>query len=134
MRGETNLFTGGLWLMTTGAYSIEVRIHGKSGDGTVQIPVNSVATAQLPLPPWLGKILVVLGLILFCGAMAIVAAAAGESILSPGVLPGKIERRKYWIATVITGGVLTLALVGGKKWWDAEETQFPLPPARRRLA
>ena len=124
VRGETNLFTGGLWLMTTGAYSIEVRIHGQSGEGTVQIPVNSVATAQLPLPPWLGKILGALGLILFCGAMAIVAAAAGESILPPGVLPGKIERRKYWTATVMTGLVLTLALVGGKKWWDAEETNF----------
>jgi hypothetical protein len=124
VRGETNLFTGGLWLMTMGAYSIEVRIHGQSGEGTMQIPVNSVATAQLPLPPWLGKILAALGLILFCGAMAIVAAAAGESILPPGVLPGKTERRKYWIATIITGVVLSLALVGGKKWWDVEETNF----------
>ncbi len=110
--------------MTTGAYSIEVRIHGQSGDGTVQIPVNSVATAQLPLPSWLGKILMVLGLILCCGAMAIVAAAAGESTLPSGVLPGRPERRKYWIATVITGIVLALALVGGKKWWDVEETDF----------
>jgi hypothetical protein len=122
--GQTNLYTGGLWLMTTGAYSIEVHIHGQSGEGTVQIPVNSVATAQLPLPPWLGKILLALGLILFCGALAIIAAAAGESTLTPGVLPGKTQRRKYWIAVIITGIVLTLALVGGKKWWDVEETNF----------
>jgi hypothetical protein len=132
--GETNLYTGGLWLMTMGAYSIEVHIHGQSGEGTVQIPVNSVATAQLPLPPWLGKILLALGLILFCGALAIIAAAAGESTLQPGVLPGKNERRKYWSAVIITGVVLTLALVGGKKWWDVEETNSGGPISRQMSA
>jgi hypothetical protein len=124
IRGETNLYTGELWLMTTGAYSIEVRIRGSAGDGTVQIPVNSIATAQLPLPPLLGKILVVLGLLLFCGGIAIVAAAASESSLPPGALPGKSERRKFWIATTVTTIVLVLALVGGRKWWNAEERDF----------
>jgi hypothetical protein len=124
MRGETNFYTGDLWLMTFGAYSIEVRIHGQSGDGTVQIPVNSAATAQLPLPPWLGGILVVLGLLLIFGAIAIVGAMAGESTLPPGVLPGKNNRQKYWIAVVVTAVVLAFALVGGKKWWDVEERNF----------
>jgi hypothetical protein len=122
--GETNLYSGSMWLMTMGAYSIEVRIRGPSGEGVVQIPVNSVATAQLPLPPWLGGILLTLGVVLFCGAVAIVAAAAGESVLPPGVLPGKKNRRKYWIAGIVTGVVLALALVGGKKWWDVEEKNF----------
>jgi len=136
VRGETNLFTGGLWLMTTGAYSIEVRIHGQSGEGTVQIPVNSVATAQLPLPPWLGKILVALGLILFCGAMAIVAGAAGESTLPPGVLPGKTEHRKYWIATIITGVVCGLAFGWPGIVWGlgVATTLAAEPDAGRRAA
>jgi hypothetical protein len=124
VRGETNLCSGQLWLMTSGAYSILVRIRGASGEGAVQIPVNSVATAQLPLPSLLGQTLLALGLILFCGGMAIVAAAAGESALPPGVLPGKTERRKYWVAAGITGLVLALALVGGRKWWNAEEKDF----------
>jgi hypothetical protein len=124
VRGETNLYTGELWLMTSGAYSINVRISGASGEGAVQIPVNSVATAQLPLPPFLGQILVAMGLFLFCAGIAIVAAAAGESALPPGVLPGRTEVRKYWKAAMITSVVLVLAVMGGRRWWNSEEKDF----------
>jgi hypothetical protein len=124
VQGETNLFSGQLWLMTVGAYSIDVRVRGKSGEGSVQIPVNAVATRQLPLPSWLGGVLLALGLILFCGGIAIVAAAAGESVLPPDVLPGKVERRRYWTATVVTTVIFVLLLVGGRKWWDSEEAGF----------
>ncbi len=122
--GETNVFTGELWLMTFGAYSIDVRIHGTSGEGEVLIPVNSAATAQLPLPPALGGALAVLGLILFFGAIAIVAAAAGESTLPIGVPWGENRRFRYWTAAAITTVVLGLGLVGGKAWWKAEAQDF----------
>jgi hypothetical protein len=122
--GETNLCAGELWLMTGGAYSILVRIRGPSAEGSVQIPVNSVATAQLPLPPLLGWTLLALGLVLLCGGVAIVAAAAGESVLPPGALAKNTDRRKYWVAASVTGIVLALGLVGGRKWWSAEEKNF----------
>ncbi len=122
--GETNLFSGELWLMTEGAYSIDVRVRGKSGEGAVQIPVNSVAIRQLPLPPWLGGALLGLGLILFCGGIAIVAAAAGESVLPPGVSAGIVDRRKYWRAAAVTTVIFVLLLVGGRKWWNSEEADF----------
>lgn len=124
VRGEPNLFAGSMWLMTMGAYSIQVRIHGPSGDGLVQIPVNSVATSQLPLPRWLGGMLIGLGLLLFCGAVNVVAAAAGESTVPPGEAPGPVSRRKYWIAAAVSGIVLAFGLVGGKAWWAAEERNF----------
>ena len=122
--GETNFFTGELWLMTGGAYSINVRVRGKSGEGAVQIPVNSVAIRQLPLPPWLGGVLLALGLVLFCAGIAIVAAAAGESVLPPEVLPGNVERRKHRTAAVVTTIIFVLLLVGGRKWWNSEEANF----------
>jgi hypothetical protein len=122
--GETNLFTGDLWLMTETAYSIDVRVRGKSGEGAVQIPVNSVATRQLPLPPWLGGVLLGLGLILFCGGIAIIAAASGESVLPPDVVPGKAERRKYWKAVVTSTVIFVLLLIAGWKWWKSDEASF----------
>lgn len=122
--GETNSFTGELWLMTRGAYSIDVRINGKPGAGSVQIPVNSVALHQLPLPAWLGGVLLALGLLLFGGAVAIVGAAAGEAVLPPGVSVAPNTRRRYWTAVVTTTFVLTLSLYGGKKWWNSDEAEF----------
>jgi len=122
--GEKNLFSGELWLMAFGAYSIDVRIRGESGEGAVQLPVNSVATRQLPLPSFLGKLLLTLGAILFFGGIAIVAAAARDSVLATGLLPGRVERRKGWIAAGVTALILVAALVGGKKWWSFEETDF----------
>jgi hypothetical protein len=122
--GETNVFAGELWLMTSGAYSINLRVRGPSGDGTVPIPVNSVAIRQLPLSRWLGAMLVALGAILCCGAIAITAAAAGESTLAPGVSPGRRARVKYWRAAAITTVVSALALVGGRSWWRADEAEF----------
>src|SRR2546422_763078 len=91
--GEANLYAGELWLMSFGAYSIEVRIRGGNGEGSVQIPVNSVAIRQLPLPSLLGKLLLALGAVLVFGGLAIVAAAAREAGLPPGALPENAERR-----------------------------------------
>ena len=69
--GEANLYGGELWLMSFGAYSIEVRIRGGNGEGSVQIPVNSVAIRQLPLPSLLGKLLLALGAVLVFVALLI---------------------------------------------------------------
>src|SRR5262245_15447832 len=122
--GETNLFTGELWLMSFGAYSVEVRVKGDQGDGVVQIPVTSVAIRQLPLPSVLGKVLLLLGTILVVGGIGIAAAAFREAALPPGAVAGKLNRRHGWIAAGITATILAFALIGGKYWWAAEEDNF----------
>jgi len=122
--GESNLYTGELWLMSFGAYSIEVRIRGTAGDGVVQIPVNSVALRQLPLPPYLGKVLVVLGIILLLGAIGIAAAAAREAVLPAGLSVDASQRRKGWRVGALTSVILVILLAGGKRWWQAEEKAF----------
>ena len=76
------------------------------------------------MPGRLGGILIVLGLLLFSGAIAIVGAAAGESVLPAGAIATQALRRKYWIAGIVTGIVLVAALVGGRIWWNAEERIF----------
>ena len=124
IEGETNLYSGELWLMSVGAYTIEIKLSGPLGTGKVQIPVSSVPLSQLPMPRFLGIILVGLGVILFFGGVAIVAAAARESVLAPGGVIGKIERRKGRLAAGITTVILLLGLVGGRRWWNADEAKF----------
>ena len=122
--GETNFYSGELWLMSVGAYSIEVKIRGADGQGSVQIPVSSVALSQLPLPPFLGRILVILGILLFVLGVSVVAAAARESVLVPGTIIGTTERRKGRRAAIFTTVLFVLLLIGGKLWWDSDEAKF----------
>jgi hypothetical protein len=122
--GEPGLYRGDLWLMRTGAYSIEVRVSGAAGEGAVQIPVNSVATHQLPLPASLRDVLLVLGGLLSFGGLGIVYAAAGESVLAAGAPMQKANRRKGLVASVISAVVVVLALAGGWSWWKADEQNF----------
>jgi hypothetical protein len=122
--GESNLYSGDLWLMSFGAYSIEVRINGKAGSGSIQIPVNSVATSQLPMPPYLEKLLLLLGAMLVIGGLAIVEAAARESVLPAGVAPVPRDRRRGLFACAVTAIIVALALAGGSRWWDSEASKF----------
>jgi hypothetical protein len=122
--GETNLFAGELWLMVNGAYGIDIRVRGPSGNGAVQVPVNSVATHQLPLPSWLGGMLLALAAILFCAGVAIIAAAAGESVLPPGAVLDKRHRRRYRKAATIATFVFAAGLVLGRNWWNSDEADF----------
>jgi hypothetical protein len=122
--GEPGLYRGDLWLMRTGAYSIEVRIAGAAGEGEVQIPVNSVATHQLPLPTSLRNVLLALGGILTFGWLGIIYAAAGESVLAPDAPMQRADRRKGLIASAVAAVILVFSLTGGWYWWKADEQDF----------
>ena len=124
VNGETNLYAGELWLMSFGAYSVEVRIKGELGSGAAQIPVTSVAIRQLPLPGLLGKILLFLAAVLVSGGIGIAAAAAREAALPAGTVPGRVERRKGLLAALAVAVVSVVALAGGRYWWNVEEGDF----------
>jgi hypothetical protein len=121
---QPGLYAGDLWLMSVGAYSIQVRLAGPSGEGVIQIPVNSVATHQMPLPAYLRDILLALGSVLTFGGVAIAYAAAGESVLAPEATMQWANRRRGIIASIVTTLVLALALAGGWHWWQLEEQDF----------
>jgi hypothetical protein len=124
VRGETNLYFGELWLMRVGAYSVEVRVKGPQGDGTVEIPVTSVAIRQLPMPGVLGKILLILCAILVIGGIAIATAAGREAALPAGANADKWQRWKGFFAAAATTIIFTLALDHGRSWWGDEENAF----------
>jgi hypothetical protein len=124
VKGETNLYSGELWLMSFGAYSVEVRVKGEKGSGSVQIPLTSAATRQLPMPPLLGKVLLLLGFTLVAGGISIVSAASREATLPAGMSPGRLERRHGFVAGGAAALLTTGALIGGHYWWKAEENAF----------
>ena len=122
--GEAGLYSGELWLMTAGSYSIEVTVAGSEGEGTVFVPVLAVAERLLPMHPTVGFGLAGAALFLFAGAVTIVGAAVRESVLEPGRAPDGRRRWRGRIAMVLFTLVLGAVLGGGWLWWDAVDAVF----------
>jgi len=122
VRGEANLYTAELWLMTSGAYSIFVNVVGPAGTGTTVVPINSVATTRLQMSPWFGGALVACGLLLVLGLISIVGAAVRESMLAPGETG--VRKWRPRIAMLIASAVLALLLWGGRAWWSSVDSDY----------
>jgi hypothetical protein len=122
--GEPNLFHAELWLMARGAYSVHVNVDTEHGSAKVIVPVNSLATTRLPMTAGLGGILTILGILLFTLAISIVGAGVRESVLSPGVSPGRRQLVAGRSALGSAALLLTLSLVGGRAWWNAKDLDY----------
>jgi hypothetical protein len=121
VRGETNLYATTLWLMESGAYSVDVSVEGARGAGRVVVPVNSIAISRRTMSPWFGAMLATLGLVLFVGAVRIAGATFGEATLEPGVAAARSDARRSRLAMAISVPVFILLLAVGKSWWDRED-------------
>src|SRR4051812_19915952 len=131
--GSANVYSGQIWLMSRGSYSVYVTVNGARGSGTAIVPVTSFATGRLGLSRGLAAILVALGALLFVGLITIVRAATGEALLEPGQRMTDATRRKARIAMLVATPVLGLLVFGGARWWgsvdgDYERTMYR-PPA-----
>jgi hypothetical protein len=122
--GEPRLWSAELWFMDFGSYSVHVAVEGAAGSGTVIVPVPAVATQTLGMRRGMAAGLAGLGLFLLVGALTIVGAAVRESVLPPGEVPDARRRRRSWIARAVAVPVLALAVLGGSRWWDAEDAAY----------
>ena len=122
--GQSGTFTGQLWLMARGSYSVYVTVHGARGEGQAIVPVNSFATGRLGLPPGLTAVLVLLGLALLAGLVTIVRAAVGESLVPPGGTLEPAKRRRANVIAVAAVPALALVVFGGAKWWSAVDADY----------
>jgi hypothetical protein len=132
--GQSRLYTGQLWLMARGSYSVYVRVDGRKGPGTAIVPVDSFATGRLGLSLPLGAVLVALGGLLFAGLVTIVRASAGESLVPPGEEFDPALRKRSNAIAAISIPILALAVFGGARWWnsvdaDYQRTMFHPPAA-----
>lgn len=121
--GDAAQWSGQLWLMTFSSYSVKVVVRGAAGEGSVVVPVPAAPTQMLGMRPQLGWVLAGLGLFLFAGALALVAAAVREGSLPAGEEPGAGHRTRARVVTVLAGLLLASALYGGKSWWDGVEAE-----------
>jgi hypothetical protein len=122
--GEPGLFAAQLWFMTTGAYSVHVRVEGDAGAGTAVVPVASLATRTQGFSAPLAALLIGLGLFLAAGLVTIVRAAVRESVLPPGALPDRRRIRRARGAAAATVLLLAVALAGGRAWWASEAAAY----------
>jgi hypothetical protein len=122
--GETNLYSTQLWIMNMGAYSVFVDVDGPLGSGTAIVPFNAISTRRLEMPRWMATLFAVVGVVLFLLIMAIVGAAARESVLSPSMGPGSRESWRGRFASLLTACLLGGALLIGSRWWKQVDRDF----------
>lgn len=126
LEGETGggTFTGSLWLMAHGAYSVDVSVHGAHGRANVLVPVASVATGQLEMSAALGALLVALGVVLVAGLVTIVYKAAGESLVEPGAALESARRTRARRVAAVSVPIIALGVLGGARWWNTVDRQY----------
>ena len=122
--GSQGSFAGQLWLMASGTYSVYVAVSGRSGSGTLIVPVAAVATGTLALSPVLKVLLGILGTLLVAGVVTATYAAAGESQVAPGESMPPERKRKARNAVLIAIPVMGFIILGGARWWNAEAAQY----------
>ena len=122
--GDPTLHAAEIWFMTASSYQMAVDVEGPSGAGTAIVPVMALATAERTLPPWLGWVLALLGVLLTAGLLTLIAAGVRESVLPPGEEPDARRRRRARWATA--GAIVGAALIlwGGNTWWAAEAESY----------
>ncbi|HWL39654.1 MAG TPA: hypothetical protein VNO75_05395 [Gemmatimonadaceae bacterium] len=124
VEGDPGLYLAPLWIMSGGSNSVTVNVAGTLGSGSAVIPVVVVADRRLDMNPLLGVGLSAVGMFLFIGLVTIIGAAVREGVLPPGAVPDDGRRRKARFAMAGGAAVLALALFGGSRWWQSEDTRF----------
>ena len=122
--GDPDLYAAELWLMTVGAYRVEVAVEGDRGAGEVSVPVTSVMLGVRDLPPGLGWILAALALLLVAGVVSITGAAVRESQIPAGEAAGPGQRRRARIAMAVTAAGVGGLLYLGNLWWEAVDREI----------
>ena len=122
--GDPTLYAAEIWFMTASSYQMAVDVHGPAGTGTAIVPVMALATAEREMPPWLGGVLIALGMVLTAGLLTLIGAAVRETVLPPGAEPDQRRRTRARIATAGTVVGAGLILWGGMVWWEAEAQAY----------
>lgn len=122
--GQSGWYRTRLWLMTTGSYSVTVSVAGARGAGSAVVPVVAMPIARLSFGTGRALLLGACGVFLLAGLLTIIGAAVREGVLAPGMEPDALRRRRARRAIARAAFVIALLLLGGWRWWAAEDARF----------
>jgi hypothetical protein len=117
---DPHLFTSSIWLMEYGSLRVLLKVSGERGNAEMSVPVASFARQSLPMPRWLGALLIALALGLAAGMISIVGAAVREARLPAGELVGARARGSGIVAMAVTGAVVAAISYLAFAWWNID--------------
>jgi hypothetical protein len=121
---DPRYFTSSLWLMASGSMRVLLKVNGARGPAEMSVPVPAFATGMLPMPKWLGAMLLILALGLAVGAISIVRAAARESRVEPGAPVPPHYQRSGRRATIIMTVLVAAIFFGAFHWWNSDAQNY----------
>jgi hypothetical protein len=124
VKGETNRFEGQIWMMNSGATSVQVEIDGARGKGKLLVPVSATSTARRTMPAGLGWILAALGIFLIGVLTTIFGASVSDSLQPVGEKATAKTIRKRITGSLIGASFCGLFLFVGNNWWNNETETY----------
>ncbi len=124
VKGETNRFEGQIWLMNSGATSVQVEIEGARGKGKLIVPVSATSTARRTMPAGLGWILAALGIFLIGVLTTIFGASVSDSLQPVGEKASTKTIRKRITGSLVGAIICGLLLWIGNNWWNSETEKY----------
>ncbi len=121
---DPHFFSGEVWFMASGSYSVRVMVDGTRGSGQVNIPVPSTARTTQSMNRPLGALLFALMALLVAAAVGIVGASVREGQLPPGAAPEPQQRRRGRLAMGLAFLFCLGAVWFGNSWWSAEASAY----------
>ncbi len=121
---DPNLYTGSLWIMSSGAWQIHFTVADPIGTYTAAVPIPAGSTTTLRMQRPLGITLALLGTLLILALAATVGAAVREARLQPGLTPDPARRRRGLLASLAALAVLALLAALGNRWWNVEAATY----------
>lgn len=126
VKGEIGKYKGLLWMMNSGASSVEVIINDGNESASVFVPVMAVATAENEMDPIIGVVLSIMAVLLVAILVTVIASSTGNALLKPGEqVSDRTNKRK--LAGGVIGFILVVGILyGGKVWWDNEAERYQM--------
>ncbi len=121
---DPHLYTSSLWLMEYGSLQVRLKVNGTHGAADMSVPVPSFARQMLPMPKWLGVLLLALLSGLAIGAISIIGAAARDSKLAKGAPVTLEARRTGRRAMLVSAAIVAMIFYFAFAWWGADAREF----------